>query len=316
MKQPEQLKDSQFISQLKNDHYVICPKEILFGFPTLTMQQKFAYLYLLQYGLFSIMNGRVDENGNPIIFASQERLAKDMDVSQPTVSRYMKALEKVGLIAIYGDHGLQNYTTVYPPSYAPMNTEPMHPCIQDIRELETEEKENTDAEASEELTPAFSLKPSKKDKGRTVKPIKRKVDDIIGDIIARTPKVKPPKAKPKNKESPAGDRRHSGTLLEHFEDTYSKKFGVKPPLTTGKDLKLLKGMITHYGYDNVVAMVDFGVGHFETFKRDKGITGKPTVGVIYGFRVYLEEKMNLLESSEKPDKPERMPNDDEESEWV
>ena len=80
------LKNSPFIEQLKEDYYVICPKELLYGYPNLTMQEKLAYLYLIQYGLYSIINRIVDEEGNPIIYASQERLAKDMSVSQSTVS--------------------------------------------------------------------------------------------------------------------------------------------------------------------------------------------------------------------------------------
>lgn len=315
MQPPKQLKESPFIDQLKNNHYVICPKDILFGFPNVTMQEKFAYLYLIQYGLFSIMNGHVDKAGNPIIYASQERLAKDMNVSQPTVSRYCKKLEEEGLISIHSQgKGASNYTTVYPTTYAQVNTKPIHPRIQYIRDKETVENKNTDATASEvNESNSFSLKASKKDKAREERKTttRKAVTDVIGEILSKPPKARTEKPKPSDK--PIHDRRNSKTLFEHYSGTYEKHFEGKPPLSTGKDLKLLKDLITHYGYDTVVGMIDFTLENFSSFKRDKSIMGQPTIGVIYGFRAYLEEKSKLMQ--ETPPTNDHGQSGNEESAW-
>ena len=213
MQSPKQLKESAFIDKLKNNHYVICPKEILFGYENVTLQEKFAYLYLIQYGLFSIMNGHVDKDGNPIIYASQERLAKDMNVSQPTISRYCKKLEEAGLIAIYSQgNGASNYTTVFPPTYSCMNTEPIHVRIQNNRDSEKRENEKTDgypSEGSDNKTP-IALKTSKKDKARKKAQgaSKKGVSEIINEITSRPPKARTQKERAPESSPKVHDRRN------------------------------------------------------------------------------------------------------------
>jgi hypothetical protein len=297
-RQKSKLKDSPFIKKLKESHYIILPKEILFGYPELTMQEKLCYGYLVHYGNISIVNNNVDDNGNPIVYPSQTRLSNEMGISQSTVSRYVKKLEASKLVRINDlGNGKNNWVTVLSPgdlctdeseTDAQVNTEPMHGCIQDIRDTKTGESKKTgDVPVSDKL-----LKPSKR-----VTQSNQTVQDIISKHMSRQPKPTKPKENPSGKR--VVDARNSKTLYQHYTEVYHKKFGSKPPASSGKDLKLLKDMINYYDYDRVVEFIDFAVLYFDTFQRDKRIQGKPTIGMIWGFRAYIEEKADIFK--EKPE---------------
>ena len=144
-------------------------------------------------------------------------------------------------------------------------------------------------------TPAKFLKQSKKDKPKTDKL-------TVGEILRGTKPKQPKPEKPKQpivqfvpqEKAPIVDSRSSRTMLEYFSLRSEKELGAKPLITMGKDTVLINKLINHYGYEHVVDMIDFTLEHFSTFQRDKRITGNPTIGIIYGFREYIIEKMKLF----------------------
>ena len=51
-------------------------------------------------------------------------------------------------------------------------------------------------------------------------------------------------------------------------------------------------MIEHYSYDTVKAMVDWMFKNWARFRRECKITSVPTVGILFGFRGYLQENLS------------------------
>ena len=109
------LKDTGFVKELTSQYYVTVPNALLLGYAELKPQEKFCFIHLMRFGLLSLMNGYGTTN-NPDIFPSQETLAGLLGVDRSTVSRYIKALEKSGLVSVeYRGLGDTNLITLNPP---------------------------------------------------------------------------------------------------------------------------------------------------------------------------------------------------------
>lgn len=273
----EKLRDSRFINKLKSSHYIILPVDMLFAYPELTIQEKFFYGCLVHYGNLSVANGNVTKEGHPIVYPSQRRLAEEIEISQPTVSRYTKKLAQVGLVKINEQGaGKHNWVTLYTPQDAqPPKAEP----------------EEVPEEGPKKEAPPIEGPPA------TAKA-------IIDAHMARKPKARPPV-----KRRTVPDRRNSKTMAEYYSARYGEVFKAKPPLMTGKEFKHFKDLIDHYGYDKVTEFVDFAIDYYEAFRRDKQLTGNPTVGMIYGFRNYLEEKVEQYYGQQKEAKSVPVPDE-------
>ena len=119
---------------------------------------------------------------------------------------------------------------------------------------------------------------------------KRKVREQKMRKTPFLPKEKKPRKVPQN----------CHTLLKYFGQRFYDTFEDQAPLVTGKDQKHLKDLIDHYGYDTTRQMVDWMFDNWHIFRREKKIQGVPTVGLLYGFRAYVQEKIcteNTFEDS-------------------
>lgn len=281
----EKLHDSRFIHNLKSSHYVIMPVDLLFGYDTLTIQEKFFYACLVHYGNISVANGNVTENGQPIVYPAQRRLADEINLSQSTISRYTKSLAAVGLVEINDQGtGRHNWLTLFTPTEAEEKRSRQTPL----------EASGENSEGERDPDGLDKLKrPSKKNLKETRTP---------EEIVKTNMKRKAPYPKRRTKSVP--DRRSAKTMADHFTTRYQEKFGGSSPLITGKEFKHFKDLIDHYGYDKVQEFVDFAVDYYDAFRRDKRLTDNLTVGMIYGFRGYLEEKVGQYAQKEAQPTPQ------------
>jgi hypothetical protein len=147
---------------------------------------------------------------------------------------------------------------------------------------------------SEEVVPSFMEQPSKFVKGEVGK--KAGVDEVVSEAMEKSVKVreqkmrKTPVSVPKEKK-PRKVPQNCHTLLKYFGQRFYDTFEDQAPLVAGKDQKHLKELIDHYGYDTTQQMVDWMFDNWHTFRREKKIQGVPTVGLLYGFRAYTQEKI-------------------------
>ena len=147
---------------------------------------------------------------------------------------------------------------------------------------------------SEEFVPSFMEQPSKFVKGKVRK--KAGVDEVVAEAMEKSVKVreqkmrKTPVSVPKEKK-PRKVPQNCHTLLKYFGQRFYDTFEDQAPLVAGKDQKHLKDLIDHYGYDTTRQMVDWMFDNWHIFRREKKIQGVPTVGLLYGFRAYLQEKI-------------------------
>ena len=124
-------------------------------------------------------------------------------------------------------------------------------------------------------------------KGKKQERLQQKSPDSVDRAIQRV----------MNNESARGKKgvvkkvppRNANTMIAYFDKKFKEYLGGKAPLETGKDKKLLKDMIGHYGYDYVASMIDWMFRNWAKFVREKKIKGVPTVGILYGFRAYLQD---------------------------
>lgn len=146
----------------------------------------------------------------------------------------------------------------------------------------------------EEFVPSFMEQPSKFVKGKVRK--KAGVDEVVAEAMEKSVKVreqkmrKTPVSVPKEKK-PRKVPQNCHTLLKYFGQRFYDTFEDQAPLVAGKDQKHLKDLIDHYGYDTTRQMVDWMFDNWHIFRREKKIQGVPTVGLLYGFRAYLQEKI-------------------------
>ena len=109
-------------------------------------------------------------------------------------------------------------------------------------------------------------------------------------IERRNAKRKVPRKIPQN----------ANTIVAYFGEKFKETFGGIPPLELGKDRKLMKQMIEHYGYDTVKMYIDWMFRNWAQFRRDCKLNGVPTIGLLYGFRSYLQEQ-NMYTDDETED---------------
>lgn len=99
-------------------------------------------------------------------------------------------------------------------------------------------------------------------------------------IERRNAKSKVPRKAPQN----------ANTIVAYFGEKFKETLGGIAPLELGKDRKLMKQMIEHYGYDTVKVYIDWMFRNWAQFRRDCKLNGVPTIGMLYGFRSYLQEQ--------------------------
>ena len=107
-------------------------------------------------------------------------------------------------------------------------------------------------------------------------------------IERRSAKSKVPRKVPQN----------ANTIVAYFGEKFKETLGGIPPLELGKDRKLMKQMIEHYGYDTVKVYIDWMFRNWAKFRRDCKLNGVPTIGMLYGFRSYLQEQNMYTEETE------------------
>ena len=110
-------------------------------------------------------------------------------------------------------------------------------------------------------------------------------------IERRNAKSKVPRKIPQN----------ANTIVAYFGEKFKETLGGVPPLELGKDRKLMKQMIEHYGYDTVKVYIDWMFRNWAQFRRDCKLNGVPTIGLLYGFRSYLQEQNMYINEIETED---------------
>jgi hypothetical protein len=113
---------------------------------------------------------------------------------------------------------------------------------------------------------------------------------VIDDIV-KTAAEKSREARESKERKPRKRSQNANTIIEYFNDQFKKTFGGVAPLELEKDRKLMKQMIEHYGYDMSVAMIEWLFRNWAKFRRECKVNGVPTVGLVFGFRSYLQEKV-------------------------
>jgi len=93
--------------------------------------------------------------------------------------------------------------------------------------------------------------------------------------------------------------KNSNAIVSHFNELFKEFFGGTPPIIIGKDNALLKKMISHYGFEYVDTMMVWMFKNWGKFVREKKITGIPSIGILWGYKLYFQEKVSkLMESSD------------------
>lgn len=85
--------------------------------------------------------------------------------------------------------------------------------------------------------------------------------------------------------------KNANTIISYFRETFQVNFGSVAPLEIQKDRSLAKKMIEHYGYDYTLEMFEWVFDNWAVFVREKKIKGVPTVGLVFGFRAYIQSKI-------------------------
>jgi predicted transcriptional regulator len=120
------------------------------------------------------------------------------------------------------------------------------------------------------------------------------IDQVINKVMHREKKLIP--------KSP---KLNSNTMIAHFNESFKEHFsGAVSPIELQKDRSLIKKLVDHYGYDFTKEMVDWAFTNYAQFRREKKLDGVLTIGVIFGFRAYLQDKVQ-----------HRFVEDDSESAW-
>jgi len=134
-------------------------------------------------------------------------------------------------------------------------------------------------------TPAVFEKPSKFVRPES-QPRKEKNLDVVAEAIQR---MTSDGRKRRTSKKPV---RNANSIIAYFQEESKRVFGGCVPFETGKDKKLLKTMIDEMGYDTVVEMMNWMFNNWAKFSREcKLKPGLPTIGLFWGFRAYLLEKV-------------------------
>lgn len=107
------------------------------------------------------------------------------------------------------------------------------------------------------------------------------IDQVVERVMHREKKVilKKPKF-------------NTNTMIAYFSESFKEFFdGATPPIELQKDRGLMKKLIDHYEYDFVKEMIDWAFNNYAQFRREKKIDGVLTIGIIFGFRAYLQDKI-------------------------
>lgn len=122
---------------------------------------------------------------------------------------------------------------------------------------------------------------------------KRSLDDVVAMASAKSVEARASKEKKVRKPV-----QNANTATAYFADKFKETFGGVAPLELAKDRALMKKMIEHYSYDTVIVMSDWLFRNWAKFRRECSLTGVPTVGMLFGFRSYLQEQtMHLVEDT-------------------
>ena len=146
-----------------------------------------------------------------------------------------------------------------------------------VEETETKEKDPVPTR----LESKALLKESKYTKNETKDTSLDSVVQLASQksIERRNAKSKVPRKVPQN----------ANTIVVYFGEKFKETFGGIPPLELGKDRKLMKQMIEHYGYDTVKVYIDWMFRNWAKFQRLQ-TEWSMTIGMLYGFRSYLQEQ--------------------------
>lgn len=119
------------------------------------------------------------------------------------------------------------------------------------------------------------------------------LDDVVAMASAKSIEARAVKEKKVRKPV-----QNANTATAYFASKFQETFGCVAPLELAKDRALMKKMIEHYSYDTVIVMIDWLFRNWAKFRRECNLTGVPTVGMLFGFRSYLQEQtMYLVEDT-------------------
>lgn len=162
-----------------------------------------------------------------------------------------------------------------------------------IESMTPEEKARAreDDDVGKSRFPSPLEKPSKYNfKKETVNDIKKNLSSSAQASKGVTCRSKP-QIGARQKQQP----KNSNTMIAHFNELFKEFFGGTPPVDLQKDRALLKKMIKHYDYEYTQSMLEWMFRNWAAFRREKKITGVPTVGLFWGFRAYFQEKVPYQE---------------------
>ena len=272
---------------------------------TLTPGAKLCYGRLSQYA---------GENGEA--YPAHSTLAKEIGVSKRSIINYLNELEDKGFIKVVNrynaekkeytsnfyiflwhsdlDNSLKKnggsckvYTTPSEKSALPPSEKSAPKENHYIRESneEIDTGENHACSFKEEQSTSKSIKELPKHLSVPSKFTAAKKDDPIDQVVERVMhrEKKVILKKPKF---------NTNTMIAYFSESFKEFFdGATPPIELQKDRGLMKKLIDHYEYDFVKEMIDWAFNNYAQFRREKKIDGVLTIGIIFGFRAYLQDKI-------------------------
>jgi hypothetical protein len=127
---------------------------------------------------------------------------------------------------------------------------------------------------------------------------KNETKDISLDSVVQLASQKSIERRNAKSKVPRKAPQNANTIVAYFGEKFKETLGGMPPLELGKDRKLMKQMIEHYGYDTVKVYIDWMFRNWAKFRRDCKLNGVPTIGMLYGFRSYLQEQNMYTEEIE------------------
>jgi hypothetical protein len=119
---------------------------------------------------------------------------------------------------------------------------------------------------------------------------KNETKDISLDSVVQLASQKSIERRNAKSKVPRKAPQNANTIVAYFGEKFKETLGGIAPLELGKDRKLMKQMIEHYGYDTVKVYIDWMFRNWAQFRRDCKLNGVPTIGMLYGFRSYLQEQ--------------------------
>lgn len=189
-----------------------------------------------------------------------------------------KNTETIPEITYIEDNNIEEDTDGKPPSVTPNETETNSETVKD------------DGVGKSKFSSPLK-KPSKyRFKKESVDSIKKNLSENAQASKSVACRSKP-QVEARQKQQP----KNANTMIAHFNELFKQYFGGVPPVDLQKDRSLLKKMIKHYDYDYVQKMMDWLFRNWSEFRREKNITGVPTVGMFWGFRAYFQDRVPYQE---------------------